>query len=235
MANRAYTQAARVLAPEDNADVCANHATVCMLLDQYDASMHLFTRVHELDRGLGGDAKREAAWQSVVKISEAIAAKQISLTSEGKQRKFAAMLAELPTTATSGAPPLVFLSQLTLGDNAARTVLLKVIVPVPQTGIRHLAVTQCLIVADQHADLMALTVYALRGVPTLEAGTTLEVREPQLMRIEATRFWEADGGGGGSPPPVSGFHLMRVETPTTHLRINGHAVHTATRGTRRPR
>jgi hypothetical protein len=64
---------------------------------------------------------------------------------------------------------------------------------------------------------------------------TWQVREPQLMRIEATRFWEAHGGGEGSPPPVSGFHLMRVETPTTHLRINGHAVHTASRGTRRPR
>ena len=81
--------------------------------------------------------------------------------------------------------------------------------------------------SSQHADLMALTAYALRGVPTLEPGVTLEVRDPQLHKVEASKSW--DGAGF---PEVAGFHLLRVETPSTHMRINGHPVH-ATRGVQR--
>ena len=103
--------------------------------------------------------------------------------------------------------------------------------PVPQSGLRAAAAHQCLIVADAQDNLMALSLYALRGVPPLEAGTSLEVREPQLMRVEASKFWErhgtdADATGAGGEPPVqqAGYHLMRVDHPTVQLRIDGQAV-----------
>ena len=101
------------------------------------------------------------------------------------------------------------------------------VIAVPQTGIRMQS-SQCLVVADQNADLMALTLYGLRGLPPLEPGVTLELREPQLRRVEVAKTWEA------AAPPI-GFHLLRLETPATHLRINGHPVQAAARAAAPPR
>ena len=68
---------------------------------------------------------------------------------------------------------------------------------------------------------MAVTIYALRGVAPFEPGTTLELREPQLLRIEASKFW-AKGVDG--KPLTAGFHLLRIESPSTHLKVNGHGL-----------
>jgi len=148
---------------------------------------------------------------------------------EARHKKFAQMLADLATYAqpAAGAPATTcLLSQLGLGDNPGKVCLLKVIVPLPQMGASAQAETQRLIVADQNADVLALTSYALRGLPLLEPGMTLEVREPQLLRIEATKAWDASGAaGGGGGGEIAGFHLLRVETPSAQMRINGHPVH----------
>ena len=208
-----------------------------MLLDLYEASLRHLSRAHELDPALGADLKRQAAWQSVVQISDAIAAKRQALRGEGRQKRLVQMIADLATAAPPGAGPTTLLSQLTPGDNAGRVVVVKVILAVPQTGIRHASETQTLIVADQNADLMALTAYALRGVPTLEPGTTLELREPQLLRVEVSKTWEgasADHGSGlAASPPIAGFHLLRIESPSAQMRINGHPVHAVRGGPRR--
>ena len=229
-ANRAFTQASRVLAPEENADVYANHGMVCMLLDLYDASLRHFSRAHDLDAALGADHKRQAAWQSVVHITDAIAAKRQAIRGEGRQKRLVQMIADLATAAPPGAGPTTLLSQLTPGDNAGRVVMLKVISALPQTGIRHASETQTLIVADQNADLMALTAYALRGVPPLEPGTTLELREPQLLRVEVSKTWEGASPDHGA---ITGFHLLRIESPSAQMRINGHPVHAVRGGPRR--
>ena len=140
------------------------------------------------------------------------------------------MVSELPSapqqTGNGGATTLTPLSQLRLGENVGGTVAVKVVVAVPQTGMRLVAAL-VLIVADANEDLMALTIYALRGVPTLEAGTTLEIRDPQLLQIEATKFWER--APDGTPAASAGYHLLRVENPGASLRINGHPV-----GAKRP-
>ena len=66
------------------------------------------------------------------------------------KQKFVNMLAELPASGSvAGAPPPCGLAQLAQGENAGRLLILKVVVALPQTGIRHLADTQCLLVADQ--------------------------------------------------------------------------------------
>ena len=85
----------------------------------------------------------------------------------------------------------------------------------------------------QAGDLVALTTYALRGLATLDAGTTLEVIDPQLLRVEVTKSWgdAADDASpahaDGNPTPVVGFHLLRVETPSTQMRMRRIA-HTST-------
>ena len=86
-------------------------------------------------------------------------------------------------------------------------------------AIRQAARHHCLIVADANGDLMALTLYEMRGVPPLEAGTTLELREPVLVKIEATQPWVA-----ADVRATAGFHLLRVEHPLTQVRINGSAI-----------
>ena len=111
LANRAFTQAARAMAPREDADLCTNHGTVCLLLDMYEAALGHFTRAHELDPDTGADGKRQAAWQTVVQISDAIAARQHALKNgDAKHRKLVQMLArrQLPGgIATRGAGSLV--------------------------------------------------------------------------------------------------------------------------------
>ena len=47
-------------------------------------------------------------------------------------------------------------------------------------------------------------------------------RDPQLLQIEATKFWER--APDGTPAASAGYHLLRVENPGASLRINGHPV-----------
>ena len=89
----------------------------------------------------------------------------------------------------------------------------------PLSGIRQAAGHHCVVVADAGGDVMALALYEMRGAPPLEAGTTLELREPTLAKVEASAFWEE--GDAAAP---AGFHLLRVERPHLHLRVNGHKV-----------
>ena len=231
LANRAYTQAAKVSSAE-SADLICNHAMVLGLLDTTEPCLRQFTRAHELDPQLGADGKRAEVWRDVVRVSEAIAAKRLA-----KTRKFSQMVAELPPApgqgqgqgggggggGAGGGGPTAFtpLAQLSPGANPGRAIAVKVVVAVPQAGMRLAASHMVLLVADAQEDLMALTVYALRGVATLDAGTTLEITEPHLMKIEATRFWEATAAEGASHASA-GFHLLRVEDPAATMRINGH-------------
>lgn len=76
---------------------------------------------------------------------------------------------------------------------------------------------QCLIVTDANEGLMALSVYGLRGVPMLEQGTTLELRDPSLMKVEAANIWESPSGD--TPAAVAAYHLLRIETPASQMRI----------------
>jgi hypothetical protein len=72
----------------------------------------------------------------------------------------------------------------------------------------------------------------VRGLPVLEAGATLEIREPVLVRIEASPFWQepaSDATATGAKAPVAGYNLLRVERPTTQLRIDGGVVRSALR------
>lgn len=144
--------------------------------------------------------------------SQAIAAKRAI-----KQKKFFAMVAELPQPQPG--TPACLLSQLSEGENVGKTVHVKVVVAVPQSGMRSNAHHQCLIVTDANEGLMALSLYALRGVALLDPGTTLELRDPVLAKIEVAKTWEAPSADGDSPPPVAGYHLLRIETPSTQLRI----------------
>ena len=43
-----------------------------------------------------------------------------------------------------------------------------------------------------------------------------------LLKVEASKFWEEIPAG--MQPPTAGYHLLRVEQPTTQLRIDGQAV-----------
>jgi tetratricopeptide (TPR) repeat protein len=216
MAHRAFTQAAKVSSDEKNPDLHLNHANVLMLLDATEAALKHCTRAHELDPSLGADQARAAAWSSAMRVSEAIAAKRAAMPN----RKFSQMLADLPPTAAGSS--MVPLSSLSLGENAEQSVVVKVVVAVPQSGMRLAAQHLCLIVADVSEELMALTIYEMRGVPTLDHGTTLELRAPSLHRIEVTRSWQAPADGNA--PASCAFHLLRVESPSAQLRINGHAV-----------
>ena len=69
-----------------------------------------------------------------------------------------------------------------------------------------------------------------RAQSSCEAGTTLEIRDPHLLQIEAAKDWEADAAhakGEGAAVASAGYHLLRVENPAATLRINGHAVRPA--------
>jgi Flp pilus assembly protein TadD len=220
MANRAFTQAGKLMATADtaiHAGLCMDHSVVKVLLDQHDEYFRLLTEAHTLDSTLGADEKREHGWLYVVQICDAIAAKRDAFDrGEAKHKKMINSLAELGT-------PTCLLSQLTLGENPGRTVMVKVVLSVPQTGMRIQTGTKMVIVADQNADLMAVTIYALRGVAPFEPGTTLELKEPSLLRIEAAKTWAASPTGDGKAM-TAGFHLLRIESPSTHLKVNGHGL-----------
>jgi len=221
LANRAFTQASKVGASQDDADLLANHATVQMMLDCPEPALRHFSRAHELDPSPEFLGKRADVWASVTKISEAIAAKRSSV------RKLTSQMPEQPPAQQGSSVSL--LSHLALGDNPGKVVLVRVVVPVPQVGMRQVAAHQVLIVTDINEDLMAVTLYALRGIAPLETGTTLEIREPTLLKVEATKFWEPNEGVS---TPTAGYHLLRVEQPTTQLRIDGQAVRPMRRAAR---
>ena len=50
-----------------------------------------------------------------------------------------------------------------------------------------------------------------------------ELKEPSLLRIEAAKTWAASPTGDGKPM-TAGFHLLRIESPSTHLKVNGHGL-----------
>jgi len=216
LANRAFTQAAKVdgAINQDDPDLIVNHATVHMMLDCPEPALHQLVKAHSLDPSAEFLAQRNEVWASVAKISEAIAAKQSS-----SLKRLTSQISELPTPSGS---PACMLSNLTLGENSGKVVVVKVVVPVPQVGTRQVAAHQVLIVTDANEALMAVALYALRGINALEAGTTLEIREPTLLKVEASKFWEDTPAG--MQPPTAGYHLLRVEQPTTQLRIDGQAV-----------
>ena len=258
MAHRAFTHAARVTggggtggggtataaAESRLADLHVNHAMVCVLLDDADGALRHCTKQHAIDASAVADQLRTATWQQVVRVSEALAAKRGASASD---RKFAQMLAELPSQAAAagggggggggggtGPGALCALAQLAPGDNRGRAIAVKVIAAIPQSGLRQAAQHHCLLVADAHESLMAMTIYEMRGVPPIGAGATLEVRDPMLVRVEASRSWEASDGDAAAPAPapppdadgrsVAGFHLLRVEKPHVQLRVNGHPI-----------
>ena len=159
LAHRAFTQAAKVT-ERDDADLIMNHAQVAAMLDKPDLALRLFTRAHEVDPALNALAKRTEVWRSVVKISEVIGAKH-----HAPQK-----VVGLP--APSAGSAVTLLSQLGEGENAGKVVVVKIVVPVPQSGMRQVAAHQGLIIADTQGDLMALALYAVRGVPALEVRPT---------------------------------------------------------------
>lgn len=213
LAHRAYTQAARGAAAGANADLHMNHGNVLTMLDQPAAALEHFASAHKLDPALGAHAKREEVWHGLTKVAEAVAASSAHAKGSQKEKRLASMVAELP----SPAPPACLTSSLALGDNAGRSIAVKVLVGVPHHEHFN-AAHQCLIVADAAAHVMALSVYQLQHAP-LEPGVTLEIKEPQLVRVEASRDWEGPLGGGA--PPVAGYHLLRVEVPATQMTIDG--------------
>lgn len=89
---------------------------------------------------------------------------------------------------------------------------------------------QSLIVSDGNEALMGLSLYSMRGVNTLDPGTTLELREPSLHRIAVTKSWETPPDGAATP--LAGFHLLRIEQPATQLRVNGRADRVYAKGRR---
>ena len=230
MANRAFTQAGKTAA-HDEPDMLINHATVLQMLDSPEAALQHYQRAYELDPDVKeAISSRDDLWSSIVKISEAIGAGRVT-SNRLRSRASPPDASKLPAGIS-----LYPLSGLSLGENAGKAVAVTVVVPVPQSGLRAAAAHQSLIVADTQDNLMALSLYALRGVPPLEAGTALEVREPHLMRVEASKFWERQGAaaaaatgaaaaaGGALPVQQAGYHLMRVDHPTVQLRIDGQAV-----------
>lgn len=214
LANRAYTQAARTSAAGSaNADLRFNHGNILTMLDSPAAALEHFAAAHKLDPSLGAASKREEVWLAITKVSEGVAASSSHPRGSQKQKRLAAMVAELPPPTA----PACLTSSLALGDNGGKVITVKVIVGVPQHEHGN-GCHQCLIVADQQAHVMALSVYQL-SVGPLEPGTTLEVKDPQLVRIEAARDWEAPLDGGEYP--VAGYHLLRVEVPSAQMRIDG--------------
>ena len=66
------------------------------------------------------------------------------------------------------------------------------------------------------------------------------MREPHLLRVEASKTWDAPppaalppAAAAAHPPPAVGFHLLRVEQPTSQLRIDGKEVRPRGPGGRR--
>ena len=203
------------------------------MLDGPGEALRLFTAAHDLDPSLGALHKRADVWAAVNRCGEAI---NLLSGSKGLKR-LSSLVADLPAP-LPGAPPPTLLSSLAQGENPDTVILVKVIVAVPLVGggpvtvLRHHAAHQTLVVADATEQLMALTLYAVRGLPVLEAGATLEIREPFLVRIEASPFWQepaADAIATGAKAPVAGYNLLRVERPTTQLRIDGGVVRSALR------
>ena len=215
LANRAFKQAAKMDAGRD-ATILVNHATVLAMLDSPDEALQLFTAAHAVDPGLGALLYRADAWAAVNRCADALTffrekgSKRISQLVKG--------LAAPPRN--DGSAPPTRLASLQLGQNSGKTVLVKVVLNVPHAGggpvtvLRSAAAHQTLVVADAAEQLMALTVYAVRGLPNFEAGSTLEVHEPMLHRIEASASWEPE-------TPAAGFHLLHVEQPASQLRIDG--------------
>ena len=232
LAHRAFKQAVKV-AERVDATILVNHATVLAMLDGPGEALRLFTAAHDLDPSLGALHKRADVWAAVNRCGEAI---NLLSGSKGLKR-LSSLVADLPAP-LPGAPPPTLLSSLAQGENPDTVILVKVIVAVPLvgggpvTGLRHHAAHQTLVVADATEQLMALTLYAVRGLPVLEAGATLEIREPFLVRIEASPFWQepaSDATATGAKAPVAGYNLLRVERPTTQLRIDGGVVRSALR------
>ena len=207
------------------------------MLDGPGEALRLFTTAHDLDPSLGALHKRADVWAAVSRCGEAI---NLLSGSKGLKR-LSSLVADLPVPlpgALPGALPPTPLSSLAQGENPDTVILVKVVVAVPLvgggpvTGLRHHAAHQTLVVADATEQLMALTLYAVRGLPVLEAGATLEIREPFLVRIEASPFWQepaSDAIATGAKAPVAGYNLLRVERPTTQLRIDGGVVRSALR------
>ena len=206
---------------------------VLAMLDGPGEALRLFTTAHDLDPSLGALHKRADVWAAVSRCGEAI---NLLSGSKGLKR-LSSLVADLPVPLPGALPPTP-LSSLAQGENPDTVILVKVIVAVPLvgggpvTGLRHHAAHQTLVVADATEQLMALTLYAVRGLPVLEAGATLEIREPFLVRIEASPFWQepaSDAIATGAKAPVAGYNLLRVERPTTQLRIDGGVVRSALR------
>ena len=98
-------------------DLLMNHALAHFLLDDIDAAIACYGAAHALDPTLGGDARRQEAWEHACHVQELLQA-----NGGLRDKRLAQLLAELPPPSPIVAPPslpapVASLARLVLGAN----------------------------------------------------------------------------------------------------------------------